>query len=190
MVVIDATLLMLFLRPNIDVAVDPQGNPIDGARARIEHLIQTLEKARTRVIVPTPVLSEVLVRVTSAHAEQVVIGIGRSAAFQIEPFDQRAAIEVAAMTRNAVDRPKKRDSATTYAKLKYDRQIVAIAKVLQATHIYSDDRDIRAIASRAHIPVIGLADLPIPAQDAQWNLNLESPSEKRREDDEPPPPET
>src|SRR4029077_12652653 len=108
-------------------------------------------------------LSEVLVRVRPDQAEVIVQQINRASAFRVEGFDERAAIEVAAMTRNAIDRPRHRDpSANTYAKLKYDRQIVAIAKVTQSTHIYSDDRGIKAIADRSGIPVVGLTDLPIP----------------------------
>jgi hypothetical protein len=67
------------------------------------------------------------------------------------------------MTRDALGKQKKKgDSAATWAKLKYDRQIVAIAKVYGATNIYSDDSDIRTMASKEGIKVIGLADLPVP----------------------------
>jgi hypothetical protein len=57
--------------------------------------------------------------------------------------------------------------------VKYDRQIVAIAKVNSATTIYSDDADIAAIAARAKIKVVGLVDLPLPAEKAQLDFQLE-----------------
>ena len=172
MVVIDATLLMLLFRPDISVPVGSDGVPIDSAKERVEHLIQTLDKARTRVIVPTPVLSEILVRAGPAASQEIVERLNRLAVFRVESFDARAAIEVAAMTQSALGRTgKKRGEATgVWQKIKYDRQIVAIAKVAQATMIYSDDGDIRAIANAAEIPVIGLADLPLPDGTQQGDL--------------------
>lgn len=73
---------------------------------------------------------------------------------------------------------------------------MAIAKVAQATHIYSDDRDIRAIANREGIQVIGLADLELPIETAQRTLNLQPPeleitsSEEIEARDEEPPQDT
>ena len=58
--------------------------------------------------------------------------------------------------------------------LKYDRQIVAIAKVHQATTIYSDDEDIEKVAAESDIPVIGLADIPVPDAKLQRELFLKS----------------
>ena len=55
--------------------------------------------------------------------------LSKLAVFRIEPFDTRPAIEVAAMTRNAkAAGSRKGISDATWAKLKFDRQIVAIAR--------------------------------------------------------------
>jgi hypothetical protein len=65
----------------------------------------------------------------------------------------------------------KRDgSDETWAKIKFDRQIVAIAKVHNATKIYTDDRGLRAIAERASIAVAGIGDLPLPSSEAQMEM--------------------
>ena len=137
MVVVDATILMLFFRPDAGVPTGPGGAPIDFPKERIEFLIEETEKAREKVIIPTPVLSEVLVRAGPTASQKIVEDINRYSAFRIESFDARAAIEVAAMTRAALDDTgKKRGKATgPWAKIKYDRQIVAIAKVIGATAI-------------------------------------------------------
>ena len=75
------------------------------------------------------------------------------------------------MTRTAMASGKKKQSPqATWAKLKYDRQIVAIAKVVGASAIYSDDKDIRILAADAGIPVVGIADLELPSEKAQMNL--------------------
>lgn len=169
---------MLLLRPDTDAPSDAAGRPIEHPTARIEFLIRELEKAGSRIIIPTPVLSEVLVRAGAAASQQLIDDINKFTVFRIEPFDTRAAIEVAAMTRAALDvKAKKGASDSTWAKIKYDRQIVAIAKVNQASAIYSDDRDIRAIAAQADITVIGLADLQLPPESAQHELPLPRPSE-------------
>lgn len=172
MVVIDATILMLFLRPDVGVPAGPSGAAVNLPNERIQHLIEQLEKARTKVVVPTPVLSEVLVRAGQAASQKIVEEINRLAVFRIESFDARAAIEVAAMTRAALNRTgKKRGTMTSpWAKIKYDRQIVAIAKVIRATTIYSDDADVRSIATDEGIPVIGLSELPLPDESRQQDL--------------------
>ena len=65
----------------------------------------------------------------------------------MEPFETRAAIEVALMTRNAKSGGDKKGGLDApWAKVKFDRQIVAIAKVVQASAIYTDDGDIVSIA--------------------------------------------
>jgi hypothetical protein len=77
----------------------------------------------------------------------------------------------AAMSRDALVKGNKRGgSDATWAKVKYDRQIVAIAKVHGATTIYSDDGDIATLGKRAKIEVVSLAELPLPPQKAQLDL--------------------
>lgn len=173
MVVIDATMLLLLLRPNIPVPDGPNGVRVDKAKERIEHLIQRLDKARTKIIVPTPALSEAPVRAGQYTSQQIIEYLQKYSAFRIEPFDTRAAVEVAAMSRAAIDGGDKRGgSNATWAKIKYDRQIVAIAKVAGATEIFTDDGDIAQMLDGSKITVTGLADLPLPPQDAQLKLNL------------------
>ncbi len=174
MVVIDATNLLLFLRPGTPVPRDSTGHQIDRPKERIEYLIKTLDKAKTKILIPTPALSEALVHAGVAASQQVIEQIQRFAVFQIEPFDMRAAVEVAAMTRNAMASGNKRGASTaTWAKVKFDRQIVAIGKVNGATAIYSDDRDVAAIGKVASINVVALAQLPLPPNKAQLDLELE-----------------
>jgi predicted nucleic acid-binding protein len=178
MVVIDATNLLLFIRPETPVPPAPDGRPIEKPKERIEYLIQRLDKAKTKVIVPTPALSEALVRAGAAASQQIIERLQKYAVFSIEPFDTRAAIEVAAMTRKALDSGKKRgESSATWAKVKYDRQIVAIARVCGATAIYSDDGDIKVLAKDAKISVIALCDLPLPPEKAQLDLELTGAAE-------------
>ena len=80
--------------------------------------------------------------------------------FQIVPFDSRAAIETAELIA-AVKSAK--DKWDTWAKVKFDIQIVAIAKAEGVSVIFSDDQDIENYAKRFNIRVIRICDLPLPA---------------------------
>lgn len=178
MVVIDATTLLLMLRPDTPIPDGPDGVKIDRPKERIEYLVQQLDKAKTKIIIPTPALSEALVRAGVAATQQIVEHLQRYSVFAIEPFDTRASIEVAAITRDALASGRKRGaSAATWAKVKYDRQIVAIAKVNGATTIYSDDDDIEKLGRANKINVVSLAALPLPPEKAQLDLELAAPAE-------------
>jgi len=172
MVVFDATMLLLLFRPGTRVPPDPKtGKAVTHSKERIDALVAELGKERTRIIVPTPVLSEVLIGAGSRAAEEIVDQLEKHAVFRVEPFDKLAAIENAAMGRTDLARPKaQRDAAATYAKLKFDRQILSIARVHQATTIYTDDLDLRALAMKAGLTVVGLADLPLPTAMHQTEL--------------------
>jgi predicted nucleic acid-binding protein len=83
------------------------GQPVDRFHDRIDHLLVQLEEDRTKIIIPTPALSEILVRAGTAGPEYLA-RINSEAVFRIVPFDEGAAVEVAGMTRSAVDSGVKR----------------------------------------------------------------------------------
>lgn len=67
MVVFDASILVLLLDPEARPPADPEtAEPVSRCKDRLEHLIAAFERERTKVIIPTPVLSEVLVRAGKA----------------------------------------------------------------------------------------------------------------------------
>ncbi len=96
MVVIDATTLFLMLRPGTPVPAGPDGAPVDKPRERIEHLIKTLEKEMTKIIIPAPALNETLVRAGTTACQKIVDELQKQLVFRMESFVLRAAIEVAA----------------------------------------------------------------------------------------------
>jgi predicted nucleic acid-binding protein len=173
MVVFDAGILLLLLSADVEPPLAPDTQrPVDRARDRIDHLVSEPEASKTKIIVPTPALSEILVKAGTATAEYLS-RIDGSAAFRIAPFDTRAAVEVALMTKSALDRGNKRDGgAGTHAKIKYDRQIIAIARTEGVTMIYSDDNNIRSFGARLGLTVIRVSELPLPPEDPQEALNL------------------
>jgi len=96
MVVLDATTLLYLLDPDAKAPQDPQtGQPVTQVKERMEYLVATLTKQKEKIIVPTPALSELLVRAGEAGPEYLQI-LNGTAAFKVADFSQRAAVEVAA----------------------------------------------------------------------------------------------
>ena len=75
------------------------------------------------------------------------------------PFDSRAAIETADLIASV---KAGKEQWGTWAKVKFDIQIVAIAKAEGVSVIYSDDYDIENYAKRLNIHVVRICDLPTP----------------------------
>ncbi len=173
MPVFDATALMYFLEPDARVPLDPTTNePVTDAKARIDFLIETLEAGHQTVVVPTPALSEVLVHAGDAGPRYLEI-LNSSRCFRIEPFDQRAAVELAAMTRDAIVAGDLRAGVdATRAKIKFDRQIIAIARTQGQRTIYSDDRDIAKLGNALELEIVPIHALPLPPEDTQGKFNL------------------
>ncbi|MEO8154380.1 MAG: PIN domain-containing protein [Rhizobacter sp.] len=143
-------------------------------RLKLDYLIATLAKQRTRVLIPTPALAEFLVKdgkAREAHLQE----LNRRARFSIEPFDQKAAVECALLLEEAWARGQQ--VKVTHTKFKFDWQIVAIAASRNATAIYSDDPDIARAAARVKIPVHTTDALPIPASALQSGLPFEEPED-------------
>jgi len=187
-VAFDATILLPLFFPNIPAPKDPTTNkPIEHCRERIDSFVNELDKNHTKVIIPTPALSEILVYAEDAGPEYFE-QIRRSRAFRIEPFDDRAAAEVAIMIRTdlrKLGRKRGRQVLDTWAKVKFDRQIVAIAKVNGVTALYSDAKGVRSFADSSHLATFGIADLPLPASASQMPLDFNRQSPQKRSRDTP-----
>ena len=176
MVVFDSSVLLLVLDPNAKPPNDPTtGQPLDKAFERIEYLIENLTADKERIVIPTPVLSEVLVH--AGHAMQPYLDtLNGQAAFRIAPFDQKAAIEAALAMSDAIKRGGRRIDAAnpdaTVTKIKFDRQIVAIAKAEGAHAVYSDDADVHVYSMHAGLDAYRTADLDLPPEDPQGSLDV------------------
>jgi predicted nucleic acid-binding protein len=163
MVVFDANYLIHLLHPNPGQVIDPQTEkPVDRIKERIEYLVECLDKAQEKIIVPTPVLSEVF-SLSSDKAHDYLALMQSTYRFELASFDPMAAIEAGLAHASAKVKGDKREGAdTSWAKVKFDRQIVAIAKTRQATTIYSNDKHIRTLGAREGIAVISVWELPDP----------------------------
>jgi predicted nucleic acid-binding protein len=135
----------LFLCRTSYAPIDPAtGAPVSNCKKRLDFLIATLQRDKTKIVIPTPVLGELLVRGGRAGQEWLAI-LNKSRFFRIAGFDERAAVEFAATQAERVASGQKNEGAKR-AKAKFDDQIVAIAAIEGATVIYSDNSHIKNLA--------------------------------------------
>lgn len=179
MIVFDASVLLLLLDPDTSPPNDPAtGQPVSQCKARIAHFIAQLTRSREKIIIPTPALSEALVRAGEAAPQYLDI-MRNSRFFQVSPFGTTAAVEAAELMRLRIDKlgSLKGDGSDSRAKIKFDLQIIAIARVTRATIIYTDDSGLSKLAAPLGITAKGVFSLPLPPEDPQTILDLTSPSE-------------
>lgn len=187
MVIFDATFLMLLADPNAKVPTDPAtGKSVTRGADRVNHLLAEIQKSGERVGIPTPALAEVLIGASGSIAE-LVTELTSGYKLKTLPFDEMAAIEVAIMSTNSALSGEGL-SDETKAKVKYDRQIIAIAKLAGADAIYSDDIGLRKKAQALGIRSLGLEDVALPPEDVQGKLPLtELPEVEDSDEDEQQP---
>jgi predicted nucleic acid-binding protein len=149
--------------------LDPQVKETSIRDPRVEYLFKQLEKDKAKIIIPTPALSEILIGAGDAAPKYLDI-INRSSRFKVVPFGERAAVEAAAAHREALRAGDKKEGASSWDKVKFDRQIMAIAKVEGARRIYSNDSDIVNFGKRDKMEVITLNELAFPPVESQGNL--------------------
>jgi hypothetical protein len=171
-VAFDAIMLTLFFKPSAKLQRQiPQG------QRRIEHFIDTLSHEHATIVIPTPALGEFL-----AYARQdgpaYLAEMTDSEVFEIQPYDQRAAIEAAALFAKAQESGDKRGGAKgDWQTIKIDWQIVAISKVHNVDCVYSDDGDLSTMCATAGLQRKGVADLPEPPPE-QMDLPAPPPAKK------------
>ena len=176
MVGIDAGFLGLLLHPNARAPLDPSTKkPTVRAVERIEALVESLEGLHERIVIPTPALCEFLV-LAGKDGSAYLSTIHQQGSFIVQPFDQRAALELAALELVARSKGSKRlplQPETAWQKVKFDRQIVAIGKIHGVSVLYSDDLHVRLLAEDVGIHAVSCWELPLPASKAPLFEQLE-----------------
>lgn len=172
MVVFDTSTLILALDPKARPPMHPEtGKPVEQCKERVEHLLTSLSKARTMVLIPTPVLTEYLVK-AGPNKHLMIERFTNSKNFEIGPFDLRAAVETAELLGDPDLLKKELDAKTTRAKIKFDRQIIAIAKIHAASPLYTDDGGLATLARNNGIAAVMTWDIPLPPVDPQIPMLL------------------
>lgn len=161
MLALDANLTSLILYPHSRPLIDYRtGKPISRPHERMMALIERADREKNEIVVPTPALAEALVPATDIQAS--LAELKRHARIRIEPFSERAAIELAIRVRQALNRKDKRDGVPdVWEKVRVDRQIIAAAYIAGATEIYSTDKGVHTHAEVWGLTPKHLPDVPL-----------------------------
>lgn len=163
-VVFDTSVLIFLFEKDASGPHDPEtGEPLPLCYERVNHLVKELQDAKAKVIIPAPVLAELLLKAGDATQEWLQI-IDKAPHITVAPFDMMAALEhsVRMRERGKLAGKDKRNA-------KFDEQIIAIAAVNRAEVIYSSDGDIKRGAG-AGIRVVDLHDIDLPPEAKQGSL--------------------
>jgi predicted nucleic acid-binding protein len=165
--VLDANALVLWASASTD----------ERTLLRLDHLLDTMSKSGGRIVLPTPALSELLVRANEGTSAWLA-ALQRRSTVSVASFDLRAAAECAFIHRLATKAGGKRagtKSGEHYQKIKVDRQIAAIAKVSNADLIVTDDENLIAVSKFIGLATSKVAELELPASAAQMKMELLPP---------------
>ncbi|HEY6348323.1 MAG TPA: PIN domain-containing protein [Candidatus Angelobacter sp.] len=164
MIVFDSTYLIVLLRHDLSsvAIVDRQNKPVTKVYERVEYLVRKLSNSNSLICIPTPVLAEIMIRAGSAGPEYLK-RFSNSAKFKLSPFDVKAAVEAAELIKK-VKAEQRAQPIETWAKTKFDIQIVAIAKGEDSPVIYSEDHQVENHATRLGISVKRICDLEVPPE--------------------------
>ncbi len=142
-----------------EVATHGQEENIDKAKK----LINWLSEKEYRLLLPTPMLAEILSPVPKADHSKVMGLIDKK--FIVAPFDAPASNKCAELLHNSFTNPEliqyKNDNAVPKQKMKYDCMIAAICIVRKVECIYSEDGDLSKFANgELHVKKIPILNLP------------------------------
>jgi hypothetical protein len=180
MIAFDTTALSALWVPGSPIIGRSTKKPIKHAKERLDLLIEEIAGAGEVIVIPAPSLSEVLVKIPKRIDEHLKILKG-SRWFDVVAFDTAAAVELALRTAAAIESGDKREGLSiTGAKIKFDRQIISVAIVSNATQIISDDADVAALGARWGFTVTSIEDLPVPSE------LIPPPLLRAMEEEEPP----
>lgn len=166
-VAFDNTILTLVFNPNAKPCNDPKTNkPVDHIKQRVDSLIDHHSSAGDTILLPTPALSETYSCVD--NPSKLAQAISEYHCFRPAPFDNRSALELAEIIQSALQSCDKRSGSNEpYQKIKFDRQIVVIAKAHNAEILYTDDNAQTTFAKDIGMKVVHSWELVISDKHAQ-----------------------
>lgn len=130
---------------------------------RVEALIDMIENSGGTIIIPTPVLAEYLVGIDKKDHQTHLNMIQQQSCFEIVSLDEIAAIECAQMP--SLKELKLMMKSDTANMVKFDRQIISIAKALNVDEVWTHDKGVYNLCKKMGIVVKCLADIdPAPIQ--------------------------
>src|SRR4051812_37025823 len=115
MVAFDTSTIVLSIDPDSLAPLDPStGERLTRAKERVDYLLQRLNQTKDGILIPTPVLSEFLVK-AGPNKHEFLEKLIASRNFTVGSFDERAAIELALLNDPDLNSGKKLDEKATKA---------------------------------------------------------------------------
>ena len=173
-VAFDNSIFTLLVNPAALPRPNPNtGKPTDHHKQKVDGLIESLSGQQATVLIPAPAFSEALTG--AENIAQLAEYVSKHEAFEVAPFNMRAAFELAEATKKAIKDGRKSGSlGEPYQKAKFDRQIVAIAKANGASTLYTDDIQQTEFAEEMGLDVVHSWDLPLAPEHAQREIDFGS----------------
>jgi rRNA-processing protein FCF1 len=166
-IVVDTSVLIFMVDRHAPAPIDRHtGKAVLHCRERIEGLIEGLDEAAAVLIVPTPVLSELLI-CSDTRQPEVLAALTGKRTVQVASFDQMAAVENAQLRRSKINGRKRGE---TKKEVSFDLQILAIARANQADLVLTDDENLRKRCDRAGVKAMGIAELSLPDSKRQISM--------------------
>lgn len=148
---------------------DRNNNVIEFARERLLHFIK---ENTAEIILPSPVYSELLL-ISSVTADLLDKYLGNNGRFITCPYDVRSARILAEVEKPELTKGNKRSDRTeTMARLKFDRQILSIAKRNNTEVIITSDKGFIKDACRYDLKTMCATEMELPPNIVQPKLNL------------------
>lgn len=148
---------------------------IENIELRSKALLDHIERNGGTIVIPTPVLAEYLLGIDGESNKHAHVNLISSMnCFEILSFEEIASIECSMLPSKQEFKQfiKQLNSNETANKIRFDRQIIAIAKANGITEIWSSDSQVIKKGLEVGIDVKSLSEIqPIPLSD-QYKLNL------------------
>lgn len=160
MIVVDTNFLVLMLDPE-------STQDVNGRVARVRHFVETLSKRGDLIVIPAPVISE-LVAGRAQKVDEVVEALRPLRAFFIQPFDTVIAIEAGERIAAAQSKvPFEERLPGWRVAMKFDAMVAATAIVRGATELYTDDKGLSKYLVGTKVRVVLVDELPLPPEPPQ-----------------------
>lgn len=174
MVVFDTSFLSLAFDSEFSPPIDPAtGETMVDCKGKIEHLISSLAASKSRILIPTPVLAEFMIRGGPDKEKRLSI-ITNSKVFVVAPFDLRSAVECSLIEDEDTATKRLQDENVSKAKIKFDRQILAIALTRSASTIFTGDKKLAYRAQQCGLSATLTWQLDSPPTKPQLTLPFPS----------------
>ena len=171
-IVIDTNVLVQIMQnEGATDLIDPESDQVVvNAFGRAQALIERIDSLKGVVILPAPVVAEYLLGIDRKSYQLHLDVMNSVKCIEVSPFDQVAAVECAMLVSN--QEMKQLDPESKMAKLKYDRQILAIAVASGAKEIWTHDKQLFKRSKAVGITAMSLGSIDAKPKQLDFHSDI------------------